>query len=295
MTAVDSHLDMPVVRTPREALEAIHIPPFLSAIRAGADGIMISHCCYRALQDETVPASLSKAVVGGLLRRDLGFNGLVVTDSLDMDAVTAARDVAEAPREALDAGADILLYTDASPRCEAAFETLTADLVSGKLDPQGLMESVSRRQATVDRIAAIRAPKETISLEHYLELRDRVIRASVRTDDPKGLLPIKDTDIKCVTTAPGLLDTMRVDPKSIEEIRRTEDVRGKTLLLWLVEPLGLKRSLEAIRSMVDSARVSVLVTSYPALADTLAACDTKIVTDDTSPETQAAILSSLFG
>jgi beta-N-acetylhexosaminidase len=295
MTTVDSHLDMPMVATPREDLETIHVPPFVSAVRTGAAGIMISHCCYAALQDEAIPASLSGAVIRDLLRRDLGFDGLVITDSLDMDAVTRNRGPAESSRAALDAGADILLYTENSARFEEAFEALTADLVSGKTDQARLMESISRREAFLDRISSGPRPEQGISREHYLELRARVLTASVRGDDPQGLLPFKETDFTCVTTDPGLLEKARLYRRVLKEIDTAEDARGKVLLLWLVEPLRLKHSAEAIGSMVDVARASVLVTSYRALADTLSACDATILTDDTSPETQTAILRRLVG
>lgn len=295
MTTVDSHLDMPVVHTSRDDLEAIHIPPFVSAFRAGADGIMISHCCYPALQHEAVPASLSKAVVNDLLRRDLGFNGLIITDSLDMDAVTMGRDAAETSRAALDAGVDMLLYTQVSSRFEEAFENLTSDLLSGRLDRDRLMEAVSRRQAVLKRTASLRPPERSISREHYLELKGRVMEASARTEDPEGLLPLRSADIACVATGSGLAESVRSHPGSFNEIGTSEDARDKVLLLWLVEPLRLKHSLGQISRMIDAARVSVLVTSYPALADTLSDCAAKIVTDDTSPETQTAIVRRLFG
>jgi beta-N-acetylhexosaminidase len=295
MTTVDSHLEMPIVHTSRDDLETIHTTPFASAVRAGVDGIMVGHCCYAALQDEIMPASLSKAVVGGLLRHHLGFNGLVVTDSLDMDAVTAGRDAGEASRAALDAGADILLYTEASPRFEDAFETLAADLASGRLDCDRLTESVSRRQVVLERISAIRPPKERISRERYMELRGRVTKASVQIDDPQGLLPLRYTDVACVTTGPGIAEWMHLHPDSLKEAERPEDARGKVLLLWLLEPLRLKHSVDAIISMIEAARVSVLVTSYAALADTLSACETTIVTEDTSPETQTTVRGMLFG
>ena len=296
VTTADSHLDMPVVDVSREDLETIHIPPFVSAVKAGAEGIMISHCCYTALQDEVIPASLSKEIIGKLLRRDIGFNGVVITDSLDMDAVTARLDAAEASRAALSAGADILLYTEASPRFEGAFETLVADAVSGRLDPQKLAESISRRQAVLKRVGAIPRPEERIPRERYMELRRKVMSASVRTYvTPEVPLPLRASEVAWIFADTGLPRGAHRGPEPPKSIGRAEDARNKVLLLWLVEPLRLKHSLTEIRRMIDAARLSVLVTSYPALADALGACEAKIVTDDTSPETQAAILRRLFG
>ncbi len=295
MTTVDSHLDMPVVSTSREILESIHVPPFVSAVRAGVDGIMISHCHYDALEARRLPASLSGQVIRNLLRGALGFDGLVITDSLDMDAVTRNSSPAESSRAALDAGVDSLLYTENSIRFEEAFEAMTADAVSGRLDRARLMESVSRRQALLERISSGRRPMEGISRGHYLELRERVMTASVHVEDPCGMLPLRDGELTCVTTDPGLLEQTRRHPKHIKEIGTEEEAAGKLLILWLMEPLRLEHSMEAIRRMIEASRVSVLVTCYRSLADTFSTCDARLVTDDTGPETQAAILRRLLG
>jgi beta-glucosidase-like glycosyl hydrolase len=295
MTTVDSHLDMPVVNASREDLESIHIPPFRAAARAGADGIMISHCHYDALEAKDLPASLSGAIIRDLLRGDLGFDGLVITDSLDMDAVTRNSGAAESSRAAFDAGVDNLLYTENSARFQEAFESMTADLVSGRLDRARLMESISRRQALLDRTSSDRPPKESVSRQCYLELRERVMAASVRTEDPRGLLPLGAGELACITTDHGLLEKTRPYKKTLREIGSAEEARGKVLILWLMEPLRLKHSVEAMRRMIDASQVSVLVTSYRSLADTLSTCGARIVTVDTSPETQAGILHRLLG
>ncbi len=295
MTTVDSHLDMPMVNTSREDLESIHIPPFVSAARAGAEGIMISHCHYDVLEAGDLPASLSGPVIKNLLRGDIGFDGFVLTDSLDMDAVTRISGPAESSRAAFSAGADNMLYTENSARFEEAFEALTADLVSGRLDRTRLMESISRRRALLDRISSARPPKEGISRKRYLELRKRVMTAAVRMEDSRGLLPLRAAELACVTTDHGLLEKTGAYPKSVEEIGSPEEAAGKVLLLWLVEPLRLKHSLEVVRRMIEASQVSVLVTSYRSVAGTLDTCDAKIVTVDTSPETQASILRRLFG
>ncbi len=119
--------------------------------------------------------------------------------------------------------------------------------------------------------------------------------AAVRMEDPHGLLPLRAAELACVTTDHGLLEKTRAYPKSVEEIGSPEKAAGKVLLLWLVEPLRLKHSLEVVRRMIEASQVSVLVTSYRSVAGTLDTCDAKIVTVDTSPETQASILRRLFG
>jgi len=294
MTKVDSHLDMPLVGTPREQLEAVHIRAFRDAIRAGADGIMMSHCHYDALEAELIPASLSKVVVGHILRKDLGFDRLVLTDSLDMDAVTANRGPVESSRAAIDAGVDILLYTENSTRFEDAFEAMTADLVSGKLKQARIMKSIARRKVLLGMPSTRTPAPPGITHQRYLELRERVMARSLHAEDPRGLLPIMASEAGLVTSDPRLFEKTPPDRRVLREISSAEEASGRLLVLWLMEPLRLKVSLATIRRMIDAAQASVLVTSYTHLAEAFPACDARVVVEDTSPETQAAILSRIL-
>ena len=105
-TAKDSHVELPVVGAGRAELEARALPPFRAAVEAGVDAVMTAHVIVTALDDR--PATLSPAVVGGLLRDELGFGGLVVTDALDMAAIAAGVGSAEGAVLALAAGAGAL-------------------------------------------------------------------------------------------------------------------------------------------------------------------------------------------
>ncbi|HYO88342.1 MAG TPA: glycoside hydrolase family 3 N-terminal domain-containing protein, partial [Candidatus Limnocylindrales bacterium] len=86
-TSVDSHAELAALDLTRERLDAVELPPFRAAIEAGVDAVMVAHIWYPALDPERVPASLSPNVITGLLRGDLGYDGLVLTDALDMNAV----------------------------------------------------------------------------------------------------------------------------------------------------------------------------------------------------------------
>ncbi len=94
-TASDSHLELPVLAHSRARLEAVELPPFRSAIAAGVAAVMTAHLSLPAL-DPHRPATLSAAVLSGLLRRELGFTGLVVTDALVMEAIAGRYGAGEA-------------------------------------------------------------------------------------------------------------------------------------------------------------------------------------------------------
>lgn len=109
-TAVDSHTSLPVINANRERLERVELPPFKAAIDAGAAMIMVGHLRLPALEPDPIPATFSRRVVTNLLRGEMGFKGLVVTDALDMGALKAICDEGEAAVRALIAGCDILLH-----------------------------------------------------------------------------------------------------------------------------------------------------------------------------------------
>jgi beta-glucosidase-like glycosyl hydrolase len=295
MTNVDSHLDLPLVAMAREDLESVHIAPFDAVIRLGIDGIMVSHCRYSAIQTDSHPASLSRDVVEGVLRKELGFDGLVITDSLDMDAVTLNMGAGEAARRALDAGVDMLLYTGDPKRFREAFETIVEDVVRGRITRGRLERSVLRRQAVLDRLAVRPSPTGPPPHRRYLELRHRVLSASVRMNDPTGILPLPGAPAACVTTNPDFVKDCDLQTAGLEEITAADQARDRVLLLWLLEPLRLGLNMETIHRMIEASRLSVVVTSYQALANLLDVCDAGIVTEDTTPETQCSILRGLFG
>mgnify|MGYP001326927558 CR=1 FL=1 len=139
-TTVDSHLDLPLISSTREQIEAVDLPPFRAAIEAGVPMVMVGHLSIPAL-DPDLPASLSPAVVDSLLRRELGFDGVIVTDALNMAAITRHHTPAEAAVLAVRAGVDLLLMP---PYLTEAKDAVVAAVRSGELDPARIDASVRR-------------------------------------------------------------------------------------------------------------------------------------------------------
>jgi len=109
-TATDSHIGLPVISADMERLEAVELTPFRSAISAGVDAIMTAHIAVPQLtRDPLIPATLSSRILGDLLRKSLGFDGLVVTDALEMGAITNRYWSGLVAVKAMQAGADVLL------------------------------------------------------------------------------------------------------------------------------------------------------------------------------------------
>ena len=140
--STDSHLSLPVVPDDRKELQGNELVPFRAAISAGVSSIMPGHLGVPALEpDITVPASLSRNILTGLLRDEMKFRGLVVTDAMDMGGVTSLYPPEEAAIRAVEAGADIVLQP---PVPNAALAGLEKAVKSGRLSEKRIDESVRR-------------------------------------------------------------------------------------------------------------------------------------------------------
>jgi beta-glucosidase len=146
-TTADSHLDLPVLPHSRQRLEAIELPPFRQAIAAGVASVMTAHLLLPKL-DPDRPATLSERVLTQLLRQDLGFDGLVVTDALVMEAIAARHGAGEAAVLALEAGADLVLMP-ADPR--QAIDSILSAVREGRLSEERLCRSLERRRLALER------------------------------------------------------------------------------------------------------------------------------------------------
>ncbi len=141
-TAADSHIDLPVIHADRARLNSLELVPFRAAIGAGVGSIMTGHLNVPALEpDANTPATLSHNILTDVLRKDLGFAGLVVTDAMDMGGITVRFAPGEAAVRAVLAGADCLLMP---PVPDAAFEALQQAVKSGRISRQRLDASVGR-------------------------------------------------------------------------------------------------------------------------------------------------------
>lgn len=139
-TAVDSHIDLPVLSHTPPRLAQVELPPFKEAIASGVDAVMSAHLLIPAW-DEHLPATLSKLVLTNLLRDCLHFQGLIVTDALIMGAIANRYGANQAPVMAVEAGADILLMP-VSP--EGAIQAVCDAVLSGRLSRERIQSSVER-------------------------------------------------------------------------------------------------------------------------------------------------------
>ena len=185
-TSSDSHLTLPLLPHSRERLAAVELPPFQQAIAAGVASVMTAHLMLPALDSER-PATLSKPVLTGLLRQQLGFGGLIVTDALVMDAITGRYGAGEAAVLALEAGADLVLMpADADDAITAIAEAV----ISGRLSFNQLEASAERRRQALERCAGPGAtldiPNPEAAAQPNQHLALELVRATLETSSDCG-------------------------------------------------------------------------------------------------------------
>ncbi|MGA2134826.1 MAG: glycoside hydrolase family 3 N-terminal domain-containing protein [Bryobacteraceae bacterium] len=257
-TAVDTHLNMAVINADRERLETVELAPFRSAIEAGVDSIMTAHIAVPALAPANVPATLSPAILTGLLRGQMGFKGIIVTDALEMGGIAQGYSSGEAAVLALEAGADALVMP---PDPDAAVRAILAAIEGGRLTRARIDESVAR----------LLSAKERMGLEHHALVDLESI--SDQIDMPEDQEKAQDITRRAITLVKneGNLIPLRAP--------------GKTCFIALAEghySAEGQEFLQQIRRRVKDATViqldaSMPVASLDAAVEKVAACDSVAV------------------
>jgi beta-N-acetylhexosaminidase len=142
-TTLDSHLDLPVLHDDLSALEQFDLIPFEAGIQSSVSGVMLSHIFYTKL-DPRWPASLSPLIANTLLRKQMGFDGLVLTDDLDMGAIIKHYDIQSAIHQILAADIDLALICHKGPNIEIAYAEILKEITDSPEVKQRGIESVER-------------------------------------------------------------------------------------------------------------------------------------------------------
>lgn len=143
-TNTDSHYALPVIRRTEAQLNEVELPPFKKAIDAGAPAVMVAHILFEQLDGKN-PSTLSPAIVDGLLRKKLGFKGIVITDAMEMKAVADRYPMGEAAVKAVKAGVDITLLTAQSDHIRQIHERLMQAVANKEIDEAAINAAVERQ------------------------------------------------------------------------------------------------------------------------------------------------------
>jgi beta-N-acetylhexosaminidase len=173
-TVEDSHARLPVVESSRDEIMRNDLLPYLelfSKINARLNALIVSHAHYPAFDGPAaLPASLSKNIVNGLLRDELSFRGLAITDDLEMGAITSARDISEAAVLAIEAGNDMVMVTGSLNHATAAWRAMVRAAEEGRIT----RAHISRAFDHIARIKSMVSPPHAQSEMAVLRLRERI-------------------------------------------------------------------------------------------------------------------------
>lgn len=141
---LDPHLSLPRVTKPLEQLEKVELLPFMRAVEAGVASIMTAHVIFPALEPEEIPATMSRRIITGMLRERMGYEGLVVTDCMEMGAIASDYGTVQGAVRALQAGADIALVSHTALTAMEAVEAAEEALRNGSISMEELQRSTER-------------------------------------------------------------------------------------------------------------------------------------------------------
>jgi len=215
-TSVDSHLGLPVVEHDLRHLDRMELAPYRPVIAAGCAAVMTAHIIFRALDPER-PATVSPAVLG-FLRERLGFTGVLVTDSMAMDAITGYASRGEAAVQAVLAGADIILACGAHEAQQEALHAVRAAASHGRIPPGRIEDAAARVRALKERfkvgeraIVPVDEIPRRVGVPAHQVVADRAGEAAVTlVRDPERLLALGPGPVEVVDGAAGEATAVRL-------------------------------------------------------------------------------------
>lgn len=188
-TTIDSHLDLPVIRREREHLEKIELYPFRQAIRAGIDSIMTAHIYFPAIEpEENIPVTLSYRVLTDLLRNELGYQGVIMTDCMEMKAIDHTFGTARGAVMAIEAGADIVLVTHTPAKQKAAIEAVIEAVKEGRISEERIDQSLRR----ILRLKQKRIGLSSPPVSDYRKIEKKIDEEIAEQISREGVTLVKD-------------------------------------------------------------------------------------------------------
>ncbi len=266
-TSTDSHLELPVIRSTREELQKVELTPFRAAMEAGVIGVMAGHLEVPALEPQKgLPATLSAAILTGLLRQEIGFRGLVFTDALSMGGLADVSLPRELFTRAFLAGADMLL---APQKTVHAYQDLLESARQGRIPADRLNASVRRILEAKARLGLARNPPADPAFaaalptkkSHQAQAQQMMENAITLVKDERHSLPLRLARSARILHL-RLLDTMNWRPRpgalfARELLKRQVNTRVMELGKQAA-PLAFRKAEQAVKTS-DAILVSVFI------------------------------------
>jgi len=264
-TTADSHTDLAVVDADRDRLNRVELLPFRAAIDAGVDAIMSAHLLVPSLEPDHLPATLSRRVLQSLLREELGFTGMVVSDALDMGAIARNYPPEKAIPVAVNAGCDQLIMP---ANARKSYKILLQAVGDGVVSEARLDEAVGRILATKQKRGVLHRtdcspsdlPDKTMTNEHQSVALDIALKGVTLARNEAGILPLAaGTKVACILIS-NAEDSRSyyLDPKTIGAHLALQGLEVETFNAGTLDERNGK-SLEAGEYMAAASRADVII------------------------------------
>ncbi|AVR45141.1 serine hydrolase [Christiangramia fulva] len=205
-TDTDSHLALPKINHTVKRLDSLEIFPFRKLINAGVGGIMVAHLDIPALDSTETPSTLSKPIITGLLKEKLGFQGLIVTDAMNMKGVTEGHEPGVVDKQAVLAGNDLIEFTEDVPKAIAEIQ---------KAIKQGLIT----QEEIDEKSRKILAVKQWVGLDDYHRISPKHIEQELNTPEAKLLKrKLAEASLTVLKNTGDLMPLMRLDTLKIASV-----------------------------------------------------------------------------
>ena len=204
-TLTDSHLGLPVVKADLDRLRRVELPPFAASVKAGVPTVMTAHVHYPAVDtDKILPATMSVKILKGLLRQEMGFEGLIITDSMLMKAVADSYGCGPGAVASIMAGADVVMMCGTREDQLNAHKAVTEALRSGLISPERLDKSLERIAVFKERFVTNPPPIPPIPQQERQAIIQRAAMTGVSVlYDRENLLPLKLSGKKVLLLSPS--------------------------------------------------------------------------------------------
>ncbi|OGQ14872.1 MAG: hypothetical protein A3B70_08420 [Deltaproteobacteria bacterium RIFCSPHIGHO2_02_FULL_40_11] len=202
-TTLDSHFAIPTLKKDLTYLEDFHLVPFRKSIANGLDAIMTAHISVPALDPSGLPATFSYNLLTNVLREKMHFEGVIITDDLEMKAIQNEFDVGQAALKAIHAGSDIVMVGWTHEKKYQVYQTLLHAVQTGKLSEERVNESVGRILALKQKRGLSKTNRLPASLESYEDLQSELMKtiskkAVTVIQNKNNLLPVSEQDSRRV-------------------------------------------------------------------------------------------------
>jgi beta-N-acetylhexosaminidase len=257
-TSSDSHHGIPAVLHSLERLQRVEFQPFREVIRDEVRLVMTAHLALPAVSGrKDLPSTLSPAVMQGLLREQLGFEGVIISDALDMNAIQQGEALGEEAIRAAEAGCDLLLLTTEPADHERVYQSLLQAIRSGRLQPEKVAGSARRVQELKKWLAgrAIQPDLSVVGSQRHREVADEIAARSVTlVRDGGDLLPLRlDGDQRLAVILPEPADLTPADtssyviPSLAQALRHFHTRVVEIAVPHCPEEADIRSALEAVR------------------------------------------------